>query len=184
MTSTKCDDVITNWDSILVNWVHITTLRCGLVALSMAAEIAESVRRLPLQNGGLTADDKQPKDTDVGDLLCLAQKKGFTQHGDMFSAEDLAELSQLFYGLKSSVISNGLVDVEHVLSNLSEGNPVLVPYDAAKNHEPCVAQGHRAHWAVLTGKSRWRSVSLWWVVGEVLSSPLPLSTWEPDPVPD
>lgn len=121
----------------------------------MAAEMAQ---RSPIENGELTSDDKQLECKDIDDLFWLAQQKGFTQNGEMFSAEDLAELAQLFYGLSSSVTSRGLEDGRHVLSHLAEGNPVLVPYDAAKNHEPCIASGHRAHWAMLTG--RWIGIEV------------------------
>lgn len=46
-------------------------------------------------------------------------------------------------------------DLQHsvldIAKHLCQGLPVLVPYDADSNYEPCLKDGARAHWAVLIG---------------------------------
>lgn len=38
-----------------------------------------------------------------------------------------------------------------VLNHIYQGLPVLVPYDAYFNYEPCVKDGQSAHWALICG---------------------------------
>lgn len=38
-----------------------------------------------------------------------------------------------------------------VIEHLCQGNPLLVPYDADSNYEPCLKEGKRAHWATICG---------------------------------
>lgn len=117
----------------------------------MAAEMAKLSKHPHRERTEISKLENEQLEQETGDLLCLAQKNGFTKQGEMFSAENLAELSTMSYGLHTLVAENGFEDHRLVLSHLAKRSPVLVPYDAAKNHEPCMAQGHRAHWAVLTG---------------------------------
>ena len=84
-------------------------------------------------------------------LFNSAKNLSFTSEGEMFSARNLATLAQEFYGLKTSVTDNGIDDIERIINHLLDGNPILVPYDAAPNHEPCLSKGHKSHWALLTG---------------------------------
>lgn len=37
------------------------------------------------------------------------------------------------------------------IEHLSSGWPILIPYDADYNQQPCYINGHRAHWAVILG---------------------------------
>lgn len=38
-----------------------------------------------------------------------------------------------------------------IIRHLCMGRPVLVPYDADSNYEPCLKSGARAHWATICG---------------------------------
>jgi len=95
----------------------------------------------------LPAEQEQELDS----MLKRAQMRGFTHQGEMYSAENLAKLAKEFYGLECSVTSVGFED-NFVISEVMKGSAVLIPYDADKNHEPCLENGHRAHWALLTGQ--------------------------------
>ena len=88
---------------------------------------------------------------EIVDLLKVAQDNGFTYHGEMFSAWDMGSLAKKYYELTFDVIINGLEDYVQILNHLCKGYPVLVPYDADRNHEPCLKKGNKAHWAVITG---------------------------------
>ncbi|XP_064602658.1 actin maturation protease-like isoform X3 [Liolophura sinensis] len=105
--------------------------RCGLVALVMAAELL----------GHKLSPDQVYQE---------AKTRGFTQQGEMFSVTNMASLCEGLSEIQTSVID--LVQDQCVLmAALLCGNPVLVPYDADKNHQPCQKLGHKAHWTVLTG---------------------------------
>ena len=110
---------------------------CGLVALKLAADVLQI---------------SPSKSTDeIEDLLKVAQENGFTYRGEMFSAQDMGLLAKKYYHLNYDVLNNGLEDYVQLIKHLYRGYPVLVPYDADRNHEPCLKRGHKAHWAVVTG---------------------------------
>lgn len=44
-----------------------------------------------------------------------------------------------------------ILSVIPILNHLHNGWPILIPYDADFNHQPCNKLGYRAHWAVLLG---------------------------------
>lgn len=73
----------------------------------------------------------------------------------MFSALQLAELAnQEFEDCARTEHFSGEWDsvlIERMISHLSHGWPILFPYDAAKNHEPCVQNGASAHWGIMKG---------------------------------
>lgn len=70
----------------------------------------------------------------------------------VFAAHDMARLASDIYQCKAEVLKGNLFENRHILlSHLLQGHPVLVPYDNDKNFEPCLQNGHRAHWAVITG---------------------------------
>lgn len=91
-------------------------------------------------------------ESQLTDLLNVAKKLSFTSEGEMFSAYNLSILAKEFYSLEAKVVDCGLDNVDELVNHLYSGNPILVPYDASANHSPCLANGHKAHWAVLTGK--------------------------------
>lgn len=117
--------------------ILVTCFSCGLVALKLAAQIL----KISSKSG----------EGEIEALLKVAQENGFTYHGEMFSAQDMGSLARKYYKLSCNVVENGLNDIEKLKEHLCMGHPVLVPYDADKNHEPCLKRGHKAHWAVITG---------------------------------
>lgn len=138
----------TNW--LLCNSQVPTRLqgkhpRCGLSALCMARDLVQR------HTGEDTSTHPAKQEQQLDSLLKLAQLRGFSHQGEMYSAENLAKLGKEFFGLECYVISNGFEDSNFVISEVLSGSAVLVPYDADKNHEPCMENGHRAHWALVTG---------------------------------
>nr|XP_006815505.1 PREDICTED: UPF0692 protein C19orf54 homolog [Saccoglossus kowalevskii] len=109
-------------------------VKCGLVALCMAANLLNG-------NNG----------TDLDVVFRHAQSLGYTCKGEMFSATTMGMLCNEAHQIDCTVKKNGLRDKTMILNHLSAGLPMLVPYDADFNHEPCCKQGQKAHWAVITG---------------------------------
>lgn len=105
--------------------------QCGFAALYMAAQIWK-------------------KDDLTLDLLVkIGKQKGYTIQGELFSAYFMEDLAQEF-------CSAQVVDSAHLCPNviwecLLQGFLLLVPYDSDKNYHPCLQNGHKAHWALLTG---------------------------------
>lgn len=106
---------------------------CGIVALSMASQF--------FPNKHKTAEE----------ILASAKLSEFTKRGEMFSAFNMATLSSSMIDCEASVISNLSQNSHDILHNICLGYPVLIPYDADKNHEPCLNKGQNAHWAILCG---------------------------------
>ncbi|XP_066998369.2 actin maturation protease [Anabrus simplex] len=110
--------------------------KCGLVALSMASSCTSQ----PLS---------------VEHLFQEAHRRGFTNHGEMFSVDDMATLARDMFHQSCrqvEILSGGLgQDRSYVLNQLMQGSILLIPYDADANHAPCCRQGHKAHWAVVSG---------------------------------
>ena len=120
---------------------------CGLVAITMASEILQRVPR-----SGLDCDLESACFPDS--LLRFARGKGFTKQGEMFSVEYMLEVTQeATSGLcRGEVVPSAfLSDVGVLVSSITAGKAILVPYDADKDHTPCLAQGHKAHWCTITG---------------------------------
>ncbi|XP_023715090.1 UPF0692 protein C19orf54 homolog [Cryptotermes secundus] len=110
--------------------------KCGLVALSMASSCT-------------------PHPLSVEELFQEAQAHGFTNHGEMFSVDDMATLAREMFQhscREVEVLPGGLgQDKEYVIQQLTLGGVLLIPYDADSNHSPCCRRGHKAHWAVISG---------------------------------
>ncbi|GFS32342.1 UPF0692 protein C19orf54 homolog [Trichonephila inaurata madagascariensis] len=106
---------------------------CGIVALSMASQF--------FPNKHKTAEE----------ILATAKLLEFTKSGEMFSAFNMATLASSVIGCEASVISNLSQNSRDILHNICLGYPVLIPYDADKNHEPRLNKGQNAHWAILCG---------------------------------
>lgn len=83
---------------------------CGLTALTMLA-------------GGRPA---------ASDILILAQRKNYTNHGEMFSAKNMCELTGSVFtllGISHNIeIYSGQLDCEHIRSKLMDGACILVAY--------------------------------------------------------
>ncbi|XP_033928076.1 LOW QUALITY PROTEIN: actin maturation protease [Melopsittacus undulatus] len=134
--------------------------QCGLVALWMAAALLTPPHR------------PAPPPVGLEEVLGVARARGFTIHGEMFSATDMAALAQELFHCQAEVTEGGLEgpNRSRLLQHLLGGLPLLVPYDEDNNHEPCCRRGHRAHWAVITGV----------LLGTPSPAPRPLGRPDPD----
>ncbi|XP_048024932.1 UPF0692 protein C19orf54 homolog isoform X3 [Megalobrama amblycephala] len=110
--------------------------QCGLVALWMAAHLLKPPQTLVLET-----------------LVQTAKNNGYTEQGEMFSASDMAKLAEEVCGCRVQRLSGGMMgeNAAVILKHLAGGQPVLIPYDEDFNHEPCLRNGHKAHWAVISG---------------------------------
>ena len=124
---------------MLPNYVALD--RCGLVVLKLCSDMVQK---------DIHVKNKCP-DKEIFDLLQLAKDSGFTYHGEMFSARDMSVLAKMYYQMNYKVVTSGLEDYTGLIHHILQGYPVLVPYDADRNNEPCLKNGHKAHWAVVTG---------------------------------
>ncbi|XP_043923204.1 UPF0692 protein C19orf54 homolog isoform X4 [Protopterus annectens] len=109
--------------------------QCGLVALWMAGHLL-----------------KMNRNVTVEEVVKLALDKQYTAQGEMFSADNMAQLAEDVYNCQADVISGGMMGshCNKIISHIIAGLPVLVPYDEDFNHEPCQRGGHRAHWAAIS----------------------------------
>ncbi|RZC33789.1 hypothetical protein BDFB_001206 [Asbolus verrucosus] len=105
--------------------------QCGLVALAM-------------YTGNPTRESIQA-------LFESATKKGYTYNGEMFSAQNMADLAKS--QLKSTAVDlySGLLNTDEIKEMLLHGCNLLVPYDSDKDNSPCQQNGHKAHWAAICG---------------------------------
>ena len=109
---------------------------CGLVALSMASQL--------LHCG--CGQSCHPES-----VLQFAREERFSLQGEVFSVEYMMEIAKRQIGCEGKVVPTDSVDFGAVVSALTKGHSILVPYDADKDHTPCLARGHRAHWCILIG---------------------------------
>nr|XP_020480178.1 UPF0692 protein C19orf54 homolog [Monopterus albus] len=110
--------------------------QCGLVALWMAAQLRQPQLRIDMET-----------------LVQTAKRRGYTVHGEMFSANNMALLAEEACGCKAELLLGGLNNnnATAIITHLWGRQPVVIPYDEDYNHEPCQRSGHRAHWAVASG---------------------------------
>ncbi|KAF4517432.1 hypothetical protein B566_EDAN005041 [Ephemera danica] len=107
---------------------------CGLVALSMASSAH-----------GQTA-------IDAANLLAVAKNLGFTNHGEIFSVEFMQSLAQsVLPNVEVTIVTHELSDPQFIAQHVAAGDVFLVPYDSDRNFAPACLQGHKAHWAIVTG---------------------------------
>lgn len=108
---------------------------CGLVALSMASSAH-----------GQTAI------INATDLLVVAKNLGYTNHGEIFSVGFMQSLAQsVLPNCAVTVVTNELSDPQFIAQHVASGDVFLVPYDSDRNFAPACLQGHKAHWALVTG---------------------------------
>mmetsp|Transcript_8727 Transcript_8727/g.14304 ORF Transcript_8727/g.14304 Transcript_8727/m.14304 type:complete len:230 (-) Transcript_8727:84-773(-) len=105
---------------------------CGLVALHL---VSTFVRR------NTTCE--------VENMLEIAREKGFSKQGELFSCECIASLAREQCGLGVDIWQDWRP--VQVITHLGRGLPLLIPYDADFNYEPCLREGDRAHWSALIG---------------------------------
>ncbi|KAM8952298.1 actin maturation protease [Pelodytes ibericus] len=110
--------------------------QCGLVALWMAGKLLALARDVSLEN-----------------IAAVAVSRGYTAQGEMFSADNMSRLAGEVFDCRCELLSGGMngENQTRILRHLTAGLPVLIPYDEDFNHEPCQREGHRAHWAVISG---------------------------------
>jgi len=106
--------------------------QCGLVALSLAAATR-----------GLTSTP--------GEVQELAIRRGFSLQGEMFSASNMADLAKEVLGGGEVMSISLLLDKDWLVNVLAKGRQMLIPYDCAVNHSPCLEGGKKAHWALVVG---------------------------------
>lgn len=63
----------------------------------------------------------------------------------------MATLAELWLPVQATVQNDMEENFHQILSGIWRNDAFLVPYDSDANNEPCNQNGHRAHWAVLTG---------------------------------
>ena len=63
----------------------------------------------------------------------------------------MARLAKLHLHVSAQVHRNLRDQLPQVLHHSFQRNPVLIPYDTDANHEPCLRNGKKAHWAIVTG---------------------------------
>ncbi|XP_061193725.1 actin maturation protease-like [Saccostrea echinata] len=106
---------------------------CGVVALAMAAQMLK-------------------KEMAATQILEFSQKKGLSLQGELFSAYDMAKLAEEILDCTATVLDmKDSGSRKSLLGHIANNHPVLVPYDGDKNNGPCLKNGNKAHWAVLTG---------------------------------
>lgn len=72
------------------------------------------------------------KSVPVEDLLQRARSKGISAHGEMFSAEAMADFAtEMLKGVKASVRRSVLESPSEVIKILLEGDLILFPYPFA-----------------------------------------------------
>lgn len=117
---------------------------CGLVGLTMAAQLLLKEGAKPCH----TTDRIHPEN-----ILEYARQNGLSRQGEIFSASSMEKIAVDHLQLQAQVVTveshEALLGL--VVQTISSDKAVLVPYDADKDHTPCLAQGHSAHWCVLVG---------------------------------
>ena len=109
---------------------------CGLVALSMASQLLHEKQMIPVH-----------PDT----LLDFARENGFSKQGEMFSIDYMLQIAEQHMDCCGRSTHTHSLDVNTVMLSILQREAILVPYDADKNHSPCLAKGHKAHWCILVG---------------------------------
>lgn len=110
---------------------------CGLAASLMAGEIMNS---------------PDFDELELDDFLDVAIDNGFTKQGEMFMAEELAQLAEEMLDCESKVLRGSINEhFVEILSHLMEGHPWVIPHDADHDHRPTCRNGEKSHWGLVTG---------------------------------
>ncbi|XP_018563050.1 UPF0692 protein CG33108 [Anoplophora glabripennis] len=106
--------------------------QCGLVALMMCTG--------------------SPNNDTVKHLYDYAKRKGYTNNGEIFSVDDMADVAKYYLPKKANVeIFEGDLFTTKIKEFLLDGGMALVPYDTNKDNSPGFHSGHKAHWAIISG---------------------------------
>lgn len=87
----------------------------------------------------------------VDEALKVGREKKFSNHGEMFSVQQMKELAEKMIDVEVILFHDMKSQKSAIVDHLVSGWPLLVPYDCDANHEPATRGGHRAHWAVIVG---------------------------------
>ena len=109
---------------------------CGLVAITMASEL-------------LSGEFCSTTSPDC--LLDLGRQRQLTKHGELFSAKFLLQIASEAINCCGKILPSSVITHVSVLEHLLSGHAIVVPYDCDKNHIPCLAKGHKAHWCLIVG---------------------------------
>lgn len=132
---------------------------CGIVALTMALDTIRSKsssnpgpQTLGTGSSSVLPSEIQLDTSHPQRILEFAKEAGFTKKGEMFSAEYMRSIAEHYLRVNAKIVNFESLHTASLLELLvSKPDAVLVPYDADKDHAPCQAKGHKAHWCVLVG---------------------------------
>lgn len=118
---------------------------CGLVGLTMATQLLQKMKKKAPPH---ITDKLHPKC-----ILDYAIRNGLSKQGEVFSSVAMEKLAVEHLCLRARTIAMESHDAicDLLVAVVSGQGAVLVPYDADKDHSPCLSQGHRAHWCLLVG---------------------------------
>ena len=110
---------------------------CGIVGLSMAAELL----RVPSCHC-----------SGANTILEMATAHGLSKKGEILSTANMLSLAtKILPMVKAIVVSASEVTSRLLLDHVLSRHALLVPYDCDKDHTPCLARGHNAHWCLIVG---------------------------------
>ena len=140
-------------------WQQQAGPSCGLVTVSMVAKAINSHSEIskpamdikPCACSGPLSEDSSSEEGSQS-LLQAASQLGISKDGEVFCAYNLAYLAHKAHHFAMEVQTTGPETVSGILSSLATGKPCIIPYDrSVANHQPALAEGTRAHWAIITG---------------------------------
>lgn len=127
---------------------------CGLYALGMVMDFwhaKDPSCAAPLvQDSDVGGEGKHhnfPPTTDER-VLDVAQEKGFTARGEMFTGRQLAKTAAHF-GYTAAIHEDATLAALYEV--LDKGRPAIVAFDVDRNGNPADFGGQRAHYAVIEG---------------------------------
>uniref|UniRef100_A0A0R3RR96 protein-serine/threonine phosphatase n=1 Tax=Elaeophora elaphi TaxID=1147741 RepID=A0A0R3RR96_9BILA len=106
--------------------------QCSLVAVQMVAEAYD----LPIRN--------------VDEIFQYAKQKGYTNYGEMFSADWLADIMVSLWPVLDVAVKD-VPSTAQMEQLVQENALLLIPYDCDKNHHPSNRGGRSAHWCLVVG---------------------------------
>ena len=112
---------------------------CGLVALTMA---------YTMLGGGYQCIKGIGDEAHPEVLLRLVKECGMSKNGEIFAVEFLEKVARDQLHCQAEVVDLASLDI---LGVVLQGKALLIPFDADKDHTPCLEKGHKAHWCLVVG---------------------------------
>lgn len=122
---------------------------CGLVGITMAGHLLQGRGSLVPENVLDPESKLHPEN-----ILVYAKREGLSKQGEIFSVDAMTKIvtDHLLWQTEVWDTESREWTLEKVVTEVLLGqSAVLLPYDADRNHSPCLAGGHRAHWCLLVG---------------------------------